>query len=218
MASGPRRTRPRHFLPPDPRVEEPYRLTPQLALRVGILGALALAVFAVLFLRLWALEVLSGTQYLRIAQDNQLRTVRVPAPRGTIVDRAGKPLVTNQAGTAVILWPANLPKTWSAQRAELRHLSEIVGVPVRQLSRRIKEREGNPLDPVVVKEPVDSALVAYLKEHKHEFPGVAISDTYVRSYDHGSLAAHVLGSVGEITAPQLKRLRRHGYHLGDEIG
>ena len=30
------------FLPPDPRVREPYRLTPQLALRVGILGALAL--------------------------------------------------------------------------------------------------------------------------------------------------------------------------------
>ena len=57
------RERSRRFLPGDPRVEEPYRLTPQLALRVAILGFVALAVFAVLFLRLWALQVLSGTKY-----------------------------------------------------------------------------------------------------------------------------------------------------------
>jgi hypothetical protein len=45
----------RRFLPGDPRVSEPYRLTPQLALRVAVLGFFALALFAVLFLRLWAL-------------------------------------------------------------------------------------------------------------------------------------------------------------------
>ena len=50
----------RRFLPGDPRVSEPYRLTPQLALRVAVLGFFALALFAVLFLRLWALQVLSG--------------------------------------------------------------------------------------------------------------------------------------------------------------
>ena len=46
------------FLPPDPSVHEPYRLTPGLALRVGIVGAVALAAFAVLFFRLWSLQVL----------------------------------------------------------------------------------------------------------------------------------------------------------------
>ena len=54
------RRRSRRFLPPDPRTEEPYRLTPQLALRVAILGFLALTVFSILFLRLWALQVLAG--------------------------------------------------------------------------------------------------------------------------------------------------------------
>jgi len=56
------------FLPPDPRVESPYRFTPQLALRIGILGAVALAVFGVLFFRLWALQVLSavGTPLARV--------------------------------------------------------------------------------------------------------------------------------------------------------
>ena len=45
------------FLPPDPRVEEPYLFTPRMALRVMILAAIALAVFAVLFLRLWSLQI-----------------------------------------------------------------------------------------------------------------------------------------------------------------
>ena len=91
------------FLPPDPRVETPYRFTPQLALRIGILGAVALLVFGVLFFRLWALQVLSGPQYLRAALDNQLRSVRIEAPRGQILDDKGRPLVTNTPGTAIEL-------------------------------------------------------------------------------------------------------------------
>ena len=73
---------PGRFLPGDPRTEEPYRLTPQLAFRVAILAFLALTVFAVLFLRLWALQVLSGDRYLAAANDNRVRTLRLEAPRG----------------------------------------------------------------------------------------------------------------------------------------
>ena len=62
----------RRFLPGDPRVSEPYRLTPQLALRVAVLGFLALALFPDLFLRLWALQVLSGERYLAQANDNRV--------------------------------------------------------------------------------------------------------------------------------------------------
>ena len=109
----------RRFLPGDPRVSEPYRLTPQLALRVAVLGFLALALFAVLFLRLWALQVLSGERYLAQANDNRVRTLRLEAPRGPILDRNGRVLVTNTPGTRVELWPSDLPKTWTAQLAEL---------------------------------------------------------------------------------------------------
>ncbi len=68
-----KRTLSRRFLPPDPRVEEPYRLTPRLAVRIGVLGMLAIAVFAVLFLRLWSLQILNGEQLLK-------RGARQPAP------------------------------------------------------------------------------------------------------------------------------------------
>src|SRR3954468_22706178 len=93
--SLPEGRRSRRFLPADPRVEEPYRLTPQMALRVAVLGFVALAAFAVLFLRLWALQVLSGNKYRAEANTNRVRTIPVEAPRGTIVDRKGRVLVRN---------------------------------------------------------------------------------------------------------------------------
>ena len=82
-AFGERRSPSHRFLPPDPRVTEPYRFTPQLAVRVGVLGAIVLAAFAILLLRLWALQVLSGDRYLVAAQQNQVRTLRTEAPRGS---------------------------------------------------------------------------------------------------------------------------------------
>ena len=207
------------FLPPDPRVEGPYRFTPQLALRIGILGAVALAVFGVLFFRLWALQVLSGPQYLRAALDNQVRSVRVEAPRGQILDRNGRPLVTNLAGTAVELHPADLPQTWAARLRELRRLSRILHVPVKQMLRGIAARGNDPITPVVVRENVKrTAPIAYLQERADEFPGVTVTDTFLRGYPQGDLAAHVLGYVNEISAAQLKRLQRKGYAAGDKIG
>jgi penicillin-binding protein 2 len=207
------------FLPPDPRVESPYRFTPQLALRIGILGAVALAVFGVLFFRLWALQVLSGPQYLRAALDNQVRSVRVEAPRGQILDRNGRALVTNIPGTAVELHPGDLPDTWKARYAELKRLSQILHVPVKQMLHSIKLREGDPVTPVVVREDVKrTAPINYLYEHQDEFPGVTVADTFLRGYPQGDLAAQLLGYVNEISPQQLKRLQDKGYAAGDKIG
>ena len=102
---GSRSETPKGFLPPDPRVAEPYRLTPQLAFRVAVMGFVALAAFAVLFLRLWALQILAGDKYLARANDNRVRTLRLDAPRGAILDRYGRVLVSNVAG--VRLGPAD---------------------------------------------------------------------------------------------------------------
>ena len=126
--------RPRRFLPADPRVEEPYRLTPQIALRVAVLGFLALAVFAILFLRLWALQVLSGDKYRAQANDNRVRTVQIDAPRGSIVDRSGHVIVRNVLGTSLELWPSDLPKSWPEQRRELRAIAAIAAIPVKPRS------------------------------------------------------------------------------------
>jgi penicillin-binding protein 2 len=208
----------RRFLPGDPRVEEPYRLTPQLAMRVAILAFLALGVFAVLFLRLWALQVLSSDRYLAVANDNRVRTIRIDAPRGPILDRSGKVIVGNVAGTRVELWPADLPKTWSAERKELRALSQVTGITVKEMLARMHEYKDDPLTPVVVQRGIRRDQVFYLEEHASEFPGVRLAESWLRTYPYQSLAAQALGYVGRITEPEYKALKKKGYQPTDAIG
>jgi penicillin-binding protein 2 len=209
---------PRGFLPPDPRVEEPYRLTPQLALRVAVLAFVALAVFGVLFLRLWALQILSGDTYLAQANDNRVRTLRIDAPRGAILDHAGHVLVSNVVGTRVELWPADLPKTWKAQLAELRSLEHVTGVPVRELVRRLKQHGSDPLTPVVVQQGLHLDQIFYLSEHRAQFPGVQLTKSWLRTYPYQSLAAQVLGYVGQISPSEYTRLKHLGYQPTDSVG
>jgi penicillin-binding protein 2 len=183
-----------------------------------VLGALAVGAFAVLFLRLWALQVLSGEQYLQTAQNNQLRSLRVAAPRGRIVDRYGRPLVTNKPGTGLQLWPADLPKERPARLQELRALAKLTNVPIGQIAAEIRRRKGDPLTPVTIRYSIREDQVAYVREHLREFPGVQPVDTYLRQYPYRSLAAQTLGYVTEVSPEQLKRHRKDGIRAGDKIG
>ena len=208
----------RRFLPGDPRVSEPYRLTPQLALRVAVLGFLALALFAILFLRLWALQVLSGERYLAQANDNRVRTLRLEAPRGAILDRDGRVLVTNTPGTRLELWPSDLPKTWAAQLAELRKISYVTGVPTKDIVAELAKHGNDPLTPIVVQRGIKPQQYYYLVEHQDEFPGVRLPASYLRKYPYQSLAAQVLGYVGQISPEDYKSLKKKGYLASDSIG
>ena len=210
--------RSRRFLPGDPRVAEPYRLTPQLALRVAILGFVALAVFAVLFLRLWALQVLSGGKYADAADNNRVRIIPLDAPRGDIVDDKGRVIVKNVAATKLELWPADLPKTWKAERKELRALATELDVPVGKILSMMRPYAKDPLTPVVIRRGIRPDQVEYLKERQREFPGIQLQPSYLRSYPYESLAAQVLGYVGPITPEELKAAEHLGYQPQDVMG
>jgi len=215
----PSERRSRRFLPGDPRVEEPYRLTPQMALRVAILGFVALAVFAVLFLRLWALQVLSGSKYRAEANTNRVRTIPVEAPRGLIVDRTGKHvLVGNVFGTSLELWPSDLPRAKQARVDELIALSKAAGIPVSEIVADIRKSAGDPLTPVVLRRGIHQDQIFYLKERSADFPGIQLVDSPLRTYPYKSLLAQVLGYVGPINQQQLKPAEKEGYKPQDVIG
>jgi penicillin-binding protein 2 len=206
------------FMPPTPNVAEPFRLTPQLALRIAILGAVALAVFGILFFRLWALQVLSGPKYLDAARNNQLRAIPLEAPRGPILDRNGRTIVDNRGATAVQLWTADLPRKWSARLNELRRLSKVIDVSVAEMIGEMKKRGGDPSTPVTVQESIHRPQILFLEEHERDFPGVRLASSYLRHYGYRSLAAQLLGSVGLIAPDEYKRFRGKGYLLSDKIG
>jgi penicillin-binding protein 2 len=200
---------------------EPYRLTPKLARRVALIGGIVFVGFAALLLRLWALQVLSGSQYVARAQANQYRTVRVQAPRGPILDRGGRVLVTNQPVTSVELWWADLPKkSYSKRVAELRQLARVTRVPLYEIAAMIRKRKdaGDLLTPIVIRDQAPRPMATFLEERAGEFPGVVLEPTYIRHYPDGSLAAQLLGYVGQISPGQLRTLASQGYEPGDEIG
>ena len=218
MASGTTAGRGGRFLPGDPRTSEPYRLTPQMALRVAILAFLALGVFAVLFLRLWALQVLAGDRYLAQANDNRVRTLRLEAARGPILDRNGHILVENVPGTRLELWPADLPKTWHAQLKELQAISKVTGTSVTGMVAQLKQHGSDPLTPIVVQRGLRQDQIDYLEERAAQFPGVQTQDSYLRKYPYQSLGAQVLGYVGQISEQEYKQRKKAGYQPTDSIG
>ena len=199
---------------------QPYRLTPKLARRVALLSALVVIGFAALFMRLWALQVLSGSHYAAQARANQVRAVRVQAPRGPIVDRRGNLLVTNQPVTSVELSPAGMPKTYAARAAEVRRIAHVAGVSVRRVTNLILERKhaNDMLDPIVIRTQATAPMQAYLEERAAAFPGLTLAHSYIRRYPHGSLAAQLLGYDGQISQAQLETLAKEGYEPGDVIG
>ena len=191
-----------------------------MALRVGILGVIAIVVFCALFFRLWALQVISGERYLENANNNQIRSFGVIAPRGSIVDRDGDVLVSNMPGTLVQIWPAALENVPIVERDKmLRRISMLLGLKSKNVREKVEERlQSDPLTPVTIDTGVGELRTAYLMEHQGEFPGVQITETYLRNYEQGNLAAQILGHVGEISSDQLKDKAEQGYAAGDRIG
>jgi penicillin-binding protein 2 len=98
---------------------EPRRspLNQELAIRVAIVGSVVLALFAIVFFRLWFLQVLTGNQYVRAASVNQTRNVPIAPARGEILDRSGKVLVNSKTALAVTIVPRDLPVALDAVSA-----------------------------------------------------------------------------------------------------
>jgi penicillin-binding protein 2 len=191
----------------------------RLSLRVAVMGGIAVALFAVLFFRLWNLEVLSGDKYLAEAKNNRTREFKVIAPRGDILDRNGEVLVDNRTSLALQLNPEKLPEDPAEERAELARLGKLAHMSLHQVRQTIAEGEEVAAGvPVTLRRDVGFELIAYVEENQREFPGVTVQRVFVRHYPNGSLAAHVLGSVGEVSGEELKEARWKRLEPGDEIG
>jgi penicillin-binding protein 2 len=191
----------------------------RLALRIALFGGLAVVLFGVLFFRLWQLQVLDGEKYLAEAKNNRTRSYRVSAPRGQILDRNGEVLVDNRTSLALQVNPRKLPADPRERRAELSQVAELIHSDLRKVRRTMHEElKLAPAAPVTLRRDVGRYLVYYLQENQERFPGVEVQRVFVRAYPNETLAAHMLGNVGEIEEEELKESRYRGLEPGDEIG
>jgi penicillin-binding protein 2 len=198
---------------------EPERRSSPLAVRISILTGIAIAIFSVLFLRLWYVQVLSGDKYRTQANDNRIREIRVQAPRGNILDRNGKVLVANRTQLAVEVNVDDLPAPGPARKRELFQLSEVTGMTMDEVRKALQDGDRAAAGgPVILKKGLGVDKVYYLRENQSSFPGVAVERVFTREYKQGDIAAHMFGNVGEVTAEQLKEPRYAGLQQGDQVG
>jgi penicillin-binding protein 2 len=191
----------------------------RLSLRVAVLGGFALALFAILFFRLWNLQVIDGGEYLAEAKNNRTREYRDNAPRGDILDREGNVLVDNRTSLALQLNTTKLPADPVAEAAELKELGSLVHMSLKKVREKIREEEEIAAGaPVTVRQDVGYDLVYYLEENQRRFPGVTIAPVFVRNYPDSSRAAHILGSVGEVSEKELKEPAYRDLQPGDMVG
>ena len=123
------------------RRDKPIAQLPPLGLRVAGLAAVAIVVFAVILFRLWFLQILTGQQYVAAANNNRLRTITVPAPRGVIVDSTGKvTLVENRPALAVGLRLMDVPS--GHLRDEVSRLAPYLGSSQSSLREYVARHAG----------------------------------------------------------------------------
>ncbi len=184
--------------------------------RMRVLAGLVVFMFAALTTRLWFLQVLATNQFVQEAKNNQVRLVPIEPLRGEILDRAGHVLVGSRVSTVITIDRRQIPN--DQVDAVLYRLSQLLHVPVPDMVDRMNSVKYLPYQPIPVVEDVSKDQVFYIKEHSDLFPGVDYHVDSVRSYEQGDLAAHMLGSVGEISADQLREPAFRGDRPGDIVG
>jgi penicillin-binding protein 2 len=196
-------------------VASPQEVPSRPNLRMAVIGLVFLALFATMVLRLWSLQVIGQRSATAAVNDNQVRSVAVPAARGQILDRNDRILVGNTVEQQVVLsrYAASTDPTIVAKVAAL------VGQTPAQINSALKASQFSPFQPVPVLTGAPMPTIQYLDEHRADYPGVSVRQTTVRAYPFGgTTATHVLGYVGPISAQQLKDNPNAGYAPSSQVG
>ena len=211
--------------PPGPRVEQPSAgsagggppaLTPKIALRIAILGGIAMALLGVLIMRLWFLQVISSEAYAAKAEGNRLRTIVDEGPRGNILDRHGAVIVGTRPSYNLVVLPQDL--TGARRERVLDRLAEKLRMPREDLAAKLEEGDKTPYVETVIETNVPMQLRRYIAERPWDFPGVTLKPTFIRDYREGRTAAHVVGFTNAITPEEIEDYRRRGYVGNERVG
>ncbi|CAN5200469.1 penicillin-binding protein 2 [soil metagenome] len=193
-------------------------------LRLVVVQALVLSLFATLFVRSWYLQVLSGETYQAQAAEQSVRELVVQPARGLIVDDVGRPLVASRTAWVVTVDRTILNKLEPGeQKALLRRVSGAVDVSNREVRARTllcgEEGSvsgtcwnGSPYQPMPVAKDISQQVAVRIMEQGEDFPGVLVEEQSVRAYPspYGINAAHLLGYLSPITEDELDDAEERG--------
>jgi penicillin-binding protein 2 len=161
------------------------------------------------------LQIVRGSFFRDRSENNRLRTIFIPSPRGVISDRNGEPLVRNRPSFNIELVVEDAPNV----NQVVADLAAIVGEDPLVLRERLSsQNKRRRFEPKIMMRDVSRDLVAVVSSQRHRLPGVIVSVAPVRDYPFGGLAAHTLGYLREVSSDQLKVPAYQGYRAGDLVG
>ncbi|MDR3629349.1 MAG: penicillin-binding protein 2 [Desulfocapsaceae bacterium] len=183
--------------------------------RLVVVSVIVMIFTALIIARLWYLQIDHGDDYKDLAFNNRVRIRQVAAPRGHILDRNGKEIVTNRPSFNVVLVRED------SQNLEdvLKRLAGVLHEDTSELWKRIRDASGTaPHIPIVLKEDISWDTLAYLENHNQDFSGIRIAVVPVRIYHYGDLASHLIGYLGIINKKELAEADPEKYTGEDLIG
>ena len=194
---------------------------------VGLLGVIIFMLIG----RLLFLQVVRGTHYSRISEENRIRLLTLPASRGIVKDRNGQVIATNRPSYTVFLIPYEVLEAFaenSSKKSTVKSgdLSSLVGklalclkLDAHSLEEKIRSNLTKSYQPIKLKKDVDFNTICVIEEQNEDLPGVIYQVEPARKYLEAGWVGHVLGYVNELTKEELsKGVTQKGFRLGGVIG
>ena len=181
--------------------------------RVGMVQAVVGLSLVLLVVYFWHLQVVRGRYYRELSENNRIRAVPIPAPRGPLFDRNGRILAENRSSFNVVLTTERRDEL----RPMLARIASLISYDPAEVEARLNQ-QGPRFRSLIVKADATEEDVATIEARQLELSEASVAVVPLRSYPLGPGAAHVLGHVGELTDRQLEQERFSGIEPGTVVG
>jgi penicillin-binding protein 2 len=182
--------------------------------RARAASALLFAGFLLLLSAFFRTQVLQNARYVLASEENRLREIPVPAPRGVIYDRHARVIAENLPGYSISL----LARNADSVRATMRRIGELVPVTPEQVGMAVRRHNRDRSRPTVLFADAPFELVSVLEERRIDFPGLIIQSAPKRFYPDGAAVSALVGYTGEINDAELGQPAFAGYKPGQQVG
>src|SRR5262252_8606147 len=185
--------------------------------RLNIAVYIVAAVLLFLIAGFWNFQIVQSSFYTGLADKNRLKQIPLVARRGKILDREGRILVDNRPSY-------NIVYIREAAKHSIDEMMSLLASGLHITPEEIRERVARShaeakYRPMVLKEDVDVADIAFVKAHQLELQDeIQVEYQPRRRYPEGDLAAHAIGYMSEVTIEELKRNDLNQYKSGDQVG
>jgi penicillin-binding protein 2 len=171
--------------------------------------------FFLIFIRLWSLQVIKGSDLRRLSENNCIRLRENPADRGMLFDQKGRILAHNRPSYEVYLVPEDL----KVNPGVVTEVGRLLNIPPEEIKETLNlQKRRAPFKPVKIKSDINWNELAILESNRVHLPGLVVDVRPRRAYDYGELASHLIGYLGEIDENELRQAKEATYRMGALVG